>query len=174
MNSNTLKKNSPGMQEQARLTAGHVMIDAGRHLEGTGSNNVEGHSDTVSLGTGTAASDVANLLDLSQEPMDVLWDGELVHVLDGDESLIAHPPQDDIIILESPSGTPQGVSLEMGTSRARRVTGGRIRYETIPPSQTASAASLIMLPPENPTEFCISRYQGRGAAQGTHMGERSS
>ena len=58
--------------EQARLATGRVMIDAGRQPEGTGSNNVEGHSDTVSLGTGTAASDVANILDLCQDPMDIL------------------------------------------------------------------------------------------------------
>ena len=85
------------------------MIDAGGQPEGTGSNNVEGHSDTVSLGTGTAASGVANLLDLSQEPMDVLWDGELVHVPDGDESQLAQPPEDDIIILDPPNETRQGV-----------------------------------------------------------------
>ena len=77
---------------------------------------MEGHNDTVSLGTGTGASDmanlgtsdVANLLGLSQEPMDMLWDGELVHVPDTDESLIAQPPEADIIILDPPSRTPQG------------------------------------------------------------------
>ena len=57
-------------EEEARLAAGRVMIDAGRQPEGTGDNTAEGQSDTVSLGTGTVASDVANLLDLSQEPMD--------------------------------------------------------------------------------------------------------
>ena len=39
-------------EEEARLASGRVMIVAGRQLDGTGSNNVEGQSDTVSLGTG--------------------------------------------------------------------------------------------------------------------------
>ena len=43
-------------EEQARLAAGCVMIDAGRQPEDTGSNNVEGLSEMVSLGIGTAAS----------------------------------------------------------------------------------------------------------------------
>ena len=73
--------------------AGRVMIIAGRQPDGTGANTAEGQSDTVSLGTGTVASDVAKLLNLSQEPMDVLWDGELINVPDGDESPPSHHRQ---------------------------------------------------------------------------------
>ena len=48
------------------------------------SNIAEGQSDSVSLGTGSVTSDVSNLLDVSQEPMDVIWAGELVNVPDGE------------------------------------------------------------------------------------------
>ena len=51
-------------EEEARLAAGRVMIDAGRQPEGTGANTAEGQSgqsDTVSLGTGSVAADVANM-----------------------------------------------------------------------------------------------------------------
>ena len=84
-------------EEEARLAAERVMIDAGRQPEDTGANNAKGQSDTVSLGTGSVAADAANLLDFSQEPMDVMWAGELVNVPDGDESLnSAQPPEADI------------------------------------------------------------------------------
>ena len=63
------------------LAVGREIIVAGSQSESTGSNIVEGHSDTVSLGTGTGtsdmanlgASDVANLLDLEQ-PRDIMWE----------------------------------------------------------------------------------------------------
>ena len=120
-------------EEEARLAAGRVMIDAGRQPEARGANIAEGQIDTVSLGTGTVVSDVANLLDLSQEPMDVLWAGELVNVPDGDESLnSAQPPEADIIILDPPSRPPQGVSVELGVTKAGHGPRGRIRSVTTP------------------------------------------
>ena len=140
-------------EEEARLAAGRVMIVAGRQPDGTGSNNVEGQSDTVSLGTGTIASDVANLLDLSQEPMDMLWAGELVYVPDGNKSQHSQTPEEDIIILDPRSRTPRGVSLETGEPRASQGTRGRIRSVTAPASQTASAASLMMPPPSTSVTY---------------------
>ena len=56
-------------EEQTALAVGCTMINAGRQSESTRSNIVEGHSDTVSLGTGLGASDMENLLD-PEEPMD--------------------------------------------------------------------------------------------------------
>ena len=80
------------------------MIVAGRQPDSTGDT---GQSYTISLGTETVASDVANQLELSQEPMEMLCAGELVHIPDGDKSQHSQPPEEDIIVLDPLSRTPQ-------------------------------------------------------------------
>ena len=81
----------------------------------------------------------------------MMWAGELVNVPDGDESQnSAQPPEADILILDPPSRPPQVVSVELGVTRASNGPRGRIRSVPTPPSQNASAASLMMLPPSTP------------------------
>ena len=104
----------------------------------------------------------------------MLWAGELVHVPDGNESH-SQPPEEDIIILDPPSRTPQGVSLETGTPRASQGTRGCIRSITAPPSQNERAASLMMPPPSTPLSYGSLDFRrgvpprpttrGRGAAR---------
>ena len=95
------------------------MIHAGRQPEGTEANIAEGQSDSVSLGTGSVTSDVSNLLDVSQEPMEVIWAGELVNVPDGDDSQnSAQPPEADVVILDPQSRPLQAVTVEPGVTRA--------------------------------------------------------
>ena len=144
-------------EKEARLAAGRETIDAGRQPEGTGANINEGQSgqsDSVSLGTGSVTSDVSNLLEVSQEPMDVIWAGELVNVPDGDETQnTAQPPEADVLILDPPSRPPQAVSVEPGVTRAGNVPRWRIRSVATPPSQTESAATLMIPPPSTPILF---------------------
>ena len=56
---------------------------------------------------------------MSQEPMDVIWAGELVNVPYGEESQnSAQPPEADVIILDPQSRPPQAVTVEPGVTRA--------------------------------------------------------
>ena len=70
-------------------------------MEWTGPGNVDSYSDSGSLGMGSIASDVGNLLELDQEePMgEILWDHELILFPDDNEGQSAPPPEAYIIIL---------------------------------------------------------------------------
>ena len=59
---------------------------------------------------------------------------------------------------------PQGVSVELGVTRVGQGPRGRIRSLTTPPSQTASADSLMMRPPSTPVTFGLLDIRPRKGA----------
>ena len=158
-------------ERQAKLAVEREMIRAGRQPEGTGATIPE--SDTVSLGTGSVMSDVTNLLDVSQDPMEVIWAGEVVNVPDGNVGLdTSQPPAyDDVVILNPQGRQTQAASVEQGVTTASNGQRGRKRPAGPPPSQTASAETLTMPPPSTPVTFGsldIRRgNRGRGTARPT-------
>ena len=93
--------------------------------------------------------------------------GELVNVPDADESLnSAQPPEADIIILDPPSRPPQGMSVELGVTRAGHGPRGRITKCKCCFSHDAAAI--------NPSDIWFARFQVRSATKATIKEERSS
>ena len=72
---------------------------------------------------------MTNLLDVSQEPMEVVWAGEVVNVPDGDDGQdTSQPPAYADIVILNPQGRPtQAVSVEQGVTSASNGQRGRKR-----------------------------------------------